>query len=162
MRRSPRSWPACGLPTWSKGEECEAQGRLANACEAALCLIALLRFWALGLTRGKMAADETFSRVGASMALLAPGPILSEVSFFAELLGRCALTWQLGLLLALTRYLCLRPNFSKVLLSGALCLHRRERQLCQTCGGAYVQIALPPRRCTATLFPVRPRRCHPT
>jgi hypothetical protein len=43
------------------------QGLLAEACEAALCLIALLRFWSLGLVRGKTAADETLLRIGASV-----------------------------------------------------------------------------------------------
>ncbi|CAJ1339532.1 unnamed protein product, partial [Effrenium voratum] len=47
----------------------EILARLRATDMAALCLIALLRFWALGLTRGKMAADETFSRVGASIWL---------------------------------------------------------------------------------------------
>ncbi|CAJ1435830.1 unnamed protein product, partial [Effrenium voratum] len=43
-----------------KGKDAQVPEILARL-RAALCLIALLRFWALGLTRGKMAADETFS-----------------------------------------------------------------------------------------------------
>ncbi|CAK9000907.1 unnamed protein product, partial [Durusdinium trenchii] len=46
-------------PCWG---ECEDQEHIASACGAALCLLALLRFWFLGLTKGKMEAEEIILR----------------------------------------------------------------------------------------------------